>query len=122
MICTLICKKRESEDGRKWVNYSMLKGKKWYNVKFVKECAAPQVHKIADGVIRSFIELTADCTYDIREQGTNATLFVENYKNLNDEQLKSAITAETAKVEKYRAEREKARVNFLADDDTDLPF
>lgn len=129
MICTLICKKRESDDGlRKWVNYSMVKGAKngkggtWYNVKFVKDCAAPQVHKIAEGVGRAFIELDATCTYDIKEQASGNTLFVESYKNLTDDTLKEHIAAETKRVEEYRAEREKARKNFLDDDDTELSF
>lgn len=123
MICTLICKKREAEDGRKWVNYSMLKGKQWYNVKFVKECAPPQVHKIADGIGRSFISLTADHKYDLREQDNSSTLFVESYDNLNAEELRTAILSETEKVEQYRKEREKARVNFLMPaDDTTMPF
>lgn len=123
MICTLICKKREAEDGRKWVNFSMLRGKKWYNVKFVKECAPPQVQKIAEGVGRAFIDLTPDDKYDIREQGSNATLFVESYKNLSEDALKKCVADEIAKVEKYRADHEKARVDFLTPvDDAELPF
>lgn len=123
MICTLICKKRESADGRKWINFSMLSKSKWYNVKFVKECAPPQVQKIAEGVGRAFIELTADNKYDIKDSSGNLTLFVESYNNLAADALKTCIAAETEKVEKYRADKEKARVNFLQPtDDEDLPF
>lgn len=124
-IITLIAKKREVSDGitpsRKWINYSTLRKGKWYNVKFVKDCAPPQIHKVAEGVARAFIELTPDDTYDISMKG-NGTIFVESYTPVADDALKACIAAETKKVEDYRAKREKERLDFISDDDTDDIF
>lgn len=123
MIFKLICKKREkAEENRKWVNYSTLHKGKWYNIKFVKECPPPQTQKIADGVYRAFIELTPDCVYDINTKGVSATIFVETYKILDEKTLSEEIKKETASIEKYRADREKARVDFLSPNDSDEAF
>lgn len=123
MIFTLICKKRETEDNRKWINYSMCKGKVWYNVKFVKECAAPQLHKIMDNVERAFIKLELTDKYDIVYKSNNSRiLFVESYSDLTDDELKAAIAAETKKIEDYRKAKEKVRIEFLSDGSEDIPF
>jgi len=124
MIATLICKKREF-DGKKWINFSFVKNNKWYSVKFVKDCAAPQIHKIDEGIHRSFIELTATDKFDMKnnEDGKNVTIFVESYSNLSAEALAAAIAAEKKKLEEYRAAKEKEKMSFLLPtDDKDMPF
>lgn len=132
-ILTLIAKKREVNDGisapRKWINFSTLRKGKWYNVKFVKDCAAPQCIKVADGVVRAFIELTPDSKYDVSPKG-NGTLFVESYNPVTGDTLEKLKAAETEKVNAYRAKRERERMDFINDDDTpsadggddDFPF
>lgn len=121
MVVTLIAKKRESEDGRKWINFSTLKRGKWYNVKFIKDCAPPQVHKVADGVLRAFVDLTADSKFDISPKG-NGTIFVETYNPVVADALESAIAAEKVKIDKFREKREKERMDFIAPDEDDLDF
>lgn len=124
-ILTLIAKKREINDGmtsvRKWINFSTLRKGKWYNVKFVKECAPPQVQKVADGVVRAFIELTPESKYDVSAKG-NGTLFVESYAPVTGGALDACIKEERKKVEEYRAKREKERIDFISDDDADDIF
>lgn len=124
-ILTLIAKKREINDGmtpaRKWINFSTLRKGKWYNVKFVKDCAPPQVQKVADGVARAFIELTPESKYDVSPKG-NGTIFVESYTPVTGSALDACVKAETKKVEDYRAKREKERLDFISDDDVDDIF
>lgn len=121
MILTLIAKKREQE-GKKWTNFLFVKNEKWYSVKFVKDCAPPQVYEVADGVKRAFIELTEENKFDIVE-GERAVIFIENYKKLSAEALTAAGNAEKKKIETYRQKREQDRINFLLpSDDTELPF
>lgn len=121
MILTLIAKKRE-QDGKKWTNFSFVKNEKWYSVKFVKDCAPPQVYEVADGVKRAFIELTKENKFDIVEGG-RAVIFVENYNELSAEALTAAVNAEKKKIETYRQKREQDRINFLLpSDDTEIPF
>lgn len=121
MILTLIAKKRE-QDGKKWTNFSFVKNEKWYAVKFVKDCAPPQIYEVADGIKRAFIELTKENKFDIVE-GEKAVIFVEDYKQLSAEALTAAGNAEKKKIETYRQKREQDRINFLLPaDDTELPF
>lgn len=121
-ILTLIAKKREVNDGttpaRKWINFSTLRKGKWYNVKFVKSCAPPQVQKVADGVVRAFIELTPESKYDVSSKG-NGTIYVEGYNPVTGTALDACVKAEQKKVEEYRAKREKERIDFISDDDDD---
>jgi len=125
MILTLICKKREA-DGKKWTNYTTIQKGKWYNVKFVKECAAPQIKKIDENINRAFIELNANTKFDIKEDTEdkrNAIIFIESYNNLSAEALQKAIDNEFKSIEKYREEKEKTKISFLMPtDDTDCPF
>lgn len=124
MILTLICKKRELE-GKKWINFSLLKGGKWYSVKFVKNCAAPLIHKIDKNVYRAFISLAETDKFDIaqkNEGGKNATVFVETYSNLSDEMLSASVETERKNLAAYRALRDKERVSFLIVDDAEQPF
>lgn len=124
-ILTLIAKKREVNDGmtpaRKWINFSTLRKGKWYNVKFVKDCASPQVQKVADGVARAFIELTPESKFDVSPKG-NGTIFVESYNPVTGDALDACVKEERKKVEEYRAKREKERIDFVSGDDDDDIF
>ena len=120
MILTLIAKKRE-HDGKKWTNFLFVKNKKWYSVKFVKDCAPPQTYEVADGIKRAFIELTQENKFDIKE-GERAVVFVENYNELSAEALAEAVNIEKKKIETYRQKREQARIDFLIPTEEELPF
>ncbi len=121
MILTLIAKKREFE-GKKWINFTYLKGDKWYNIKFVKNCVPPKAHAVTEGVGRAFIELTETNKFDIVE-GEKAVIFVEDFNELNAEALKTEIENERKKIEAYREKRERSKMNFLTPvNDTELPF
>lgn len=121
MICVLIPKLRETDKG-KWVSYSTLKGKQWYSVKFVKECAPPRLHEVAQGVYRGFIDLQEEHEFNVATEGKYKVLYVETYGTPSADSLKRAMAAETKRIEAYRAEREAERMDFLAPDVDDMPF
>ena len=121
MLLTLIAKKREHE-GKKWINFSLIKNEKWYSVKFVKDCIPPKVYGVAEGVGRAFVELTEKHKFDITD-GERATIFVEQYDDLSAEALKAEIEKEKNKIENYREKREKSKMSFLTPvNDIELPF
>lgn len=124
MILTLIVKKRETENGKKFNSYSTLRGEKWYSVKFVKDCPPPQVVSIEENVKRAFISLKADSKFDIRESDVNrSTVFVETYEPVTGADFDRVVTVEKQKCEEYRKAREKARMDFLTPvDGEELPF
>lgn len=124
MILTLICKKREHE-GKKWINYSYIKGEKWYSIKFVKDCIAPKMHLIDEGIYRAFIELTTKNKFDLKisDEGKNSIIFVENYQDLENDELVKIIEKEKDKLDKYRKKRDSEKMSFLSPmDDAELPF
>ena len=121
MILTLIAKKREHE-GKKWINFSLIKNEKWYNVKFVKNCIPPKAHTVTEGVGRAFIELTETNKFDIVEK-EQSVIFIEDFNELNTEALKAEIENERKKIEAYREKRERSKMNFLMPiKDEELPF
>ena len=123
MLFTLICKKRVSDDGRKWTNYNLLRGKKWYSVKFVKDCAPPQNYKIDEGIYRAFIDLSNKDKFDLKENADcYNTIFVESYGAVTPEIAEKHIAIEKERVDKYREEKEKNKIDFITPSDEDLPF
>lgn len=121
MLFTLICKKRTTEDGKKWTNYSLLKDKKWYSVKFVKDCAPPQNHKIDENIFRAFIELTNNDVFDLKE-GEYPTLFVEKYTAPAPETVEKYIGIEKKNIQKFREKKDQAKKDFIMPTDEELPF
>lgn len=126
MILTLIVKKKETQDGRKFNSFSANRGDKWYAVKFVKDCPAPRTISVEDNVQRAFIRLEQDDKFDIRQDKKDPTrnvLYIENYRAIDDETLAKCVEVERKKIAAYREEREKAKMDFLLPvDGEDLPF
>ena len=122
MILSIICKKRET-DGNKWTNYSVNQKGIWYNVKFVKDCAPPQIHAIDTNILRAFINLNNPQKFDIATDKDNRkTLFVEGYALISEPQLTELIAKERAKIEEYRKSREAEKMDFLEPDEPESPF
>lgn len=118
MVIALIAKRRQSEDGqRKWVNYSCKRGRQWYDVKFVHDCAPPKVYDIdkPNNVLRSFID-TDENGSNVTVRGGRQILYVESYKELSVDELKTAVDAELAIVKKFREARKANTRNFFAGD------
>ena len=123
MVLSIICKKRE-KDGKKWTNYSANVKGIWYNVKFVKDCAPPQVHAVDTNILRAFIDLKDKSKFDIAtdKSSNSKTLFVEGYESLTQPQIDDLKTKELAKIEEYRKAREAEKMDFLEPDEPESPF
>lgn len=133
-IITLFAKSKEHE-GKKWTNFSTLKNGEWYSVRFVKECNIPKVYEVTEGIKRAFVGLTAKNTFNVAESDYGKILYVENFRELSEDEIKNEIEKETQRVVDYRKKREAEKMSFLDDspkeevtfspakeDDEDLPF
>lgn len=121
MILTLIAKQRTSADGnQKWYNFSTKRGNAWYDVKFVHDCAPPKVYNIERNkdsgarVMRAFINVD-ETTSNVSDKGGRLTLYVNDFKQLSDAELKTAVEAERKVVEDFRAKRQKETRDFFTD-------
>ena len=124
----LICKTKEA-DGKKWINFSTKKGDTWYAVKFVKGCRTPKVVTVTENVMRAFIGLDVNSTFNIADSPYGKVLYIENYVTFSDTRLESLVEAEMESIQTYREKREREKISFLATDESeiedesqDLPF
>lgn len=124
----LICKAKEA-NGKKWINFSTKRGNTWYSVKFVKGCMTPEVVKVAENVMRAFIGLDANSTFNIADSPYGKVLYVENYITFSGARLEGLAGAELENIQTYREKRESEKISFLAPDEAeiesesqDLPF
>lgn len=125
MILTLYAKKRETKDGKKFNSFSARRAGKWYSVRFVRECQPPQAISLDEhgNVKRAFIGLTTESKFGIKDSEKGATLFIESYDVIGDDDLARAIAAEKKAYADYKAADEKRRIDFITPvDGEDLPF
>lgn len=129
MIIEIIAKKVEKEDGDKFTKYMTVKGKTFYTVKFVKGCEAPKLYKLDNDKMRGYIDLTTESVFNKKEtkrnyKGTEYTdniIFIESYKEVDKATTEKYIEASNKKMADFKAQQEKDRLNFIAEED-DLPF